>query len=151
MPSLFLTTYSLILIFPIFYNICIMDANAIECENLKICVYDWRLPVNGMRFMHQNLGEGVSLYIRIFIHTSLDLSLYFDNQVEGGPCVENFHIGWAIPINNRKNVSLQSRQTNLNRNPSNSFYIFLVYMNFENLTIRLHFLLYPQCFQNFKK
>ena len=62
MEMSFLTTYSLILIFPIFYNIGIMDANAIECENLKICVYDWRLPVNGMRFMPQNLGEGVSLY-----------------------------------------------------------------------------------------
>ena len=62
MEMSFLTTYSLILIFPIFYNIGIMDANAIECENLKICVHDWRLPVNGMRFMHQNLGQGVSLY-----------------------------------------------------------------------------------------
>ena len=62
MEMSFLTTYSLILIFPIFYNIGIMDANAIQCENLKICVYDWRLSVNGMRFMHQNLGEGVSLY-----------------------------------------------------------------------------------------
>ena len=62
MEMSFLTTYSIILIFPIFYNIGIIDANAIECENLKICVYDWRLPVNGMRFMHQNLREGVSLY-----------------------------------------------------------------------------------------
>ena len=62
MEMSFLTTYSLILIFPIFYNIGIMDANAIECENLKICVYDWRLPINGMRFMPQNLGEGVSLH-----------------------------------------------------------------------------------------
>ena len=62
MEMSFLTTYSLILIFPIFYNIGIMDAIAIECENLKICVYDGRLSVNGMRFMHQNLGEGVSLY-----------------------------------------------------------------------------------------
>ena len=52
MEMSFLTTYSLILIFPIFYNIGIMDAIAIECKNLKICVYDWRLPVNGMRFMH---------------------------------------------------------------------------------------------------
>ena len=49
-----LTTYSLIFIFifPIFYNNGIMDAIAIECENLRICVYDWRLRVNGMRFMH---------------------------------------------------------------------------------------------------
>ena len=62
MEMSFLTTYSLILIFSIFYNIGIMDAIAIECENLKICVYDWRLPVNAMRFMHQNLGKGVSLY-----------------------------------------------------------------------------------------
>ena len=93
MEMSFLTTYSLILIFPIFYNIGIMDAIAIECENLKICVYDGRLPVNGMRFMHQNLGESVSLYKDIHPPILRLCHYILTIKVSGEPCAENFHIG----------------------------------------------------------
>ena len=48
----------------------------------------------------------------------------------------------------RNKVSLQ---TNLERNPTNSLYIFILSVNFENLTVRLHVLITFLMLTNFKK
>ena len=40
---------------------------------------------------------------------------------------------------------------NMERNPSNSSYIFLLYMNFENLTIELHILIISSILAKFQE
>ena len=51
----------------------------------------------------------------------------------------------------QKNKNKFSLQTNLERNSTNSSYIFILSVNFENLTIRLHVLITSLMLTKFQK
>ena len=101
--------------------------------------------------MHLNLEEGVSPHKEI--HPSILRSCHYiwTIKLREDLMLKNFHVGWAIPINNRKRFLSKVVQTNLNGNSLKSSYIFLLDVNVDNLTVRLHVFIISSMLAKFQK
>ena len=104
--------------------------------------------------MHLNLGEGVSPHKDIHLSILRSCHYIWTIKLREDLVLKNFHVGLAIPINNRKRFLSKVVQTSLNGNSLKSSYILLLDVNFDNLTIRLHvFIIFSMLakFQKFQK
>ena len=101
--------------------------------------------------MHLNLGEGVSPHKDIHLSILRSCHYIWTIKLREDLMLKNFHVGLAIPINNRKRFLSKVVQTSLNGNSLKSSYILLLDVNVDNLIVRLYVFIISSMLAKFQK